>query len=437
MNRREFIKLLATSGVAAGTLPLLSRKSYAAATNSRFLVEIEAGGGWDTTCLFDPKGTAHNVNRIDIDDSLITADGIRWSAVPDTVANSDRIRDQYRRFFTTYSSRLSVVRGMNCLTTSHQLGGRLQLTGAFGTHPALGALFGAVHGSELPLSYLTFGSTYGKSDYTAGLSVTKALLGHGDLITDIADPAIGQTENVYDKITAAHIARLHRQIEKETGTGGLPLKAQRLQELLEQRLQPSVFAELAQNLSQLQDESRFQPDWFPQTSAVLKQQARITAASFATGSSCSAHMKITGFDSHVNNDGRQFEVMSQLLEGIHYLNESLAYFGLADKTTIVVVSDIGRSRVYNNDSGKDHGRITGQMILHPQNSGHRGNTFGATTADFREQRINLQTGTPDDSGAVLNTRHMLLALREYLGLAGTPEADEFPLSESIVPGVFS
>lgn len=441
MNRRDFIQYLVLSGLAVGNLPLFSSNSYAASTikPNKFLVTIGADGGWDTTCLFDPKGQSHGVNNVDLDESLITAKGIRWSAVPGSVGTDAQLRvsDQYKRFFTLYDNRLTIVRGLNAMTVSHVVGSRMKLSGSTGTsYPSLSALFGAVHGSTLPLSYLTFGSAYGGADQTAGLGVTKALLGDGSLIGDMATPSLGQDDIIYQAIIEKHIARLERQIAQEKQSGGLPLYAKKIEQLLEQRLKDNLFVTLQENLTRLDANNGFDPSWYSDRASHLKQQARITAASFATGTSCCASLTWAGFDTHVNNDN-QFALLGDLLEGIHYLVEALKFYGIEDQTTIVIASDIGRSASYNSTAGKDHSTTTGMMVLHPTSSGLGGRVFGETSDSFRELPIDLVTGKHDSNGTRLTVLHMLEALRVHLGLAGTIEAEKFDLGNIQIPGVFS
>ncbi|WP_428241944.1 DUF1501 domain-containing protein [Gynuella sp.] len=440
MNRRDFIKLLALSGLAVGCLPVITRKGYAAGAGgtNQFLVTIGADGGWDTTSLFDPKGQAKGVNNVDLDDTLVTPNGIRWSAVPGSVGSDiqARVADQYQKFFTTYDDQLTIIRGLNAMTVSHSVGSRLKLSGSAGNYPSLSALYGAAYGSGLPLAYLTFGSAYGGADYTAELDVTKALLGDGSLIDQMADPALGQDDAVYQMIIQKHLARLERQIMKENSAGGFPLYAKKMEQLLAERLQVNMFLPLQQNLNSLNSGNGFNPDWYSDRAASLKLQARITAASFATGTSCCASLTWPGFDTHYNND-RQFSQMGDLVEGIHTLMEALKFFGIEEQTTVVVASDIGRAGKYNADGGKDHGTTTGMMVLHPKSSGLGGRVFGETSDSYGEQPINFVTGKHDSNGTRLNVLHMMAALREHLGLMGTDVVSDFDLGDVPIPSVFS
>jgi len=376
----------------------------------------------------------------------VTKNGIQWSAVPDDVSGDTGVRvryaDQYQRFFNTYDDELTIIKGLDCLTISHSIGSRAKLTGRVNASPGLAALYAAAHAPKLPLSFLTFGSQFGGTDVTTGLNVTKALLGtDGNLISELATPGLGQNTEVNDIVKGMHLQRLQRQIETEKGSG-LPLRAQKLEELLHQRTQENLFLQLRDNLDQLNAAAELEPakfHWYPELghSDNFKTQAAITAASIATGLSCSASLTLKGFDSHNNNDGRQFLLLSELVEGINYLVNVLDFYGLAEKTTIVVASDIGRTPHYNGANGKDHSIYGGMMVLHSKGSGRGGKVFGSSDNLSRGMTIDLNTGLPHENGTRLNVRHMMVALNEFLGLSETARRTGLDFDSSVLmPSIF-
>ena len=431
MDRRNFVKMLAAMGFAS-SLPLATGPVRAAGQGGtdRFLVSVSADGGWDVTSLFDPKGTANGINHAELDDSLVNKQGMRWSAVPGE--KYAEVADIYQKFFTTYGSRLTLIKGVHTMTSSHVLGMRAAWSGFFGTHPMLGALYGAVHGANLPLSYVTFGGAYGGNDYTAGLKVSKARLNrNGSLLDQIANGRIGQRPSVYEDMMALHTTRLNRQIEQEK----LPQRARKMSELLDQRLAENHFALLKDNIDLISSDESFSPDWFPDKEKGLKAQARIAAATLATGLSSSVSLNRGGFDTHGFNDN-QYYGLGDLLEGLNYLIQALDYFGIADRTTIMVSSDVGRTPHHNATGGKDHHMCSGQMIIHPKNSSLGGNMFGESTDSFQTQPIDFNTGKADSNGTELNVRHTLYAMRELLNLNGSEQAEQFDLGVKLMPNLF-
>lgn len=436
MKKRDLIKLFTLSKFDV-IFPLISGRTNAINSNDdkRYFVTISADGGWDTTALFDPKGTSNGVNKVSRDSSLITPDGLKWSAIPN-IDGHKRIQNQYKNFFTQYSPQLTIVRGVDAMTTNHTLGMKATWSGDFRTNPAIGALYGAVHGANLPLSYVAFGGEYGGNDYTAGLDVSKALLSGRGPLKKMLSPSICQRSGIYGMEAEKAWGRSEKCLENEKKPAqDIALPTQKMGKMLQQRLQPNVFSELYDNLKQLKSVKNFCGNWNRGRSARLKGQAQIAAASFATGTTVSASLNMRGFDTHCNNNA-QYSLLGDMLEGIHYLVQALNFYGLADKTVIMVSSDLGRSPLHNSRGGKDHYSLTGQMILHPKSSGLGGSYFGESTDSYKRHKIDMHTGTPDLHGTYLNTRHTLHAMREYLNLNGTVQAGQFPLNTTLMPNLF-
>jgi uncharacterized protein (DUF1501 family) len=159
----------------------------------------------------------------------------------------------------------------------------------------------------------------------------------------------------------------------------------------------------------------------------FKRQASLVAAAFKAGIAASANISTGGFDTHGNHDNSQYQSLGDLLEGTAYLQEALEAAGIADKTTVVIGSDFGRTPYYNSGNGKDHWPVTSVMVMHPTGSGKGGKVFGASNEMFRSQNINRTTGQPDVNGTLLTPAHVNQALRKELGIADNTLAIRFPL----------
>ncbi len=457
MNRREFTKLLAFGGLATTSLPLMSLKANAAGAPSQFLVTVGLAGGWDMTSFTDPKGRVPNkgsvVNNVELDptlkvdlhqaidqnDPLKDLKSIRWSAIPSRLNNSENIEAQYRKFFETYSNRISLIQGVNTMTSSHVLGTIATFSGFFGSHPALGALFGAVHGPDLPLSFLSFGGQYAAPDLTAGVPVNKARLNsNATLMNRLGNPNFHQNGEVYDLLKSAHKDRVSRLIEKERNSeNGLELRLAKFEKMLAQRSEENIFGPYVENLRQINNDDTFNPFWTVNQRNGLMNQALTIAAAFATGVTCAGHISSGGFDSHTRHDDYHYRNLGAVLESLHFLVEALDYFGVSDRTTIVVGSDVGRLPFYNNSGGKDHSGIGGYMVIHPRDSIYGGRVFGQTTERFGGQHVNAITGAPDPSGVRVNIRHVLASLQQNLGIYGTSIAAEHDLGVNPIPQMFT
>jgi uncharacterized protein (DUF1501 family) len=444
MKRRDFIQMLTAAGMTA-SLPLTASKAYAATAPDHFLVMVNAGGGWDPTSLCDPKGNSSqylserpdarnegsiNSVAINTETKRNPVSGMTWSDTPRINNNDDttaRVDNQFQNFFTTYHDKLTVINGVDNGTNNHNTGNRATWSGNLEMgYPSLAALFAASKNPSLPMAYISNGGY----DFTASL-VSRARASSAGFIDRLADPNSNryhyrngdQSTDVYAQIKQAQAERLARQRSNET----LPLRRQQLNQLFTVRQEDN-------NLSKLSEEKAIIEALKPTNDHMnnreqgFKRQASLVAAAFKAGVAASANISTGGFDTHGNHDNAQYQSLGDLLEGVAYLQEALEAAGIADKTTVVIGSDFGRTPYYNSGNGKDHWPVTSVMVMHPTGSGKGGNVFGASTDKFRSQTLNRTTGQPDANGQILTPAHINLALRKELGIDNNSFANQFPLN---------
>jgi uncharacterized protein (DUF1501 family) len=443
MKRRDFIQMLAATGMTA-SLPLTASKAYAAAPD-HFLVIVNAGGGWDPTSLCDPKGNlsqylserpdARNegsINSVAINTATKrnAVSGMAWSDTPRINNNDDataRVDYQFQNFFTTYHDKLTVINGVDNGTNNHSSGNRATWSGNLEMgYPSLAALFAASKNPGLPMAYISNGGY----DFTASL-VSRARASSANFIDRLADPNSeryhyrneDQSTDVYSQIKQAQAQRLARQQANET----LPLRRQQLNQLFTVRQADNDLAKLSDEKAII-EAKKPTDDHMNNRDQGFKRQASLVAAAFKSGVAASANISTGGFDTHGNHDNSQYQNLGDLLEGVAYLQEALEAAGIADKTTVVIGSDFGRTPYYNSGDGKDHWPVTSMMVMHPTGSGKGGNVFGASTDKFRAQTLNTTTGQPDANGQLLTPAHINLALRKELGIADNTLAARFPLN---------
>lgn len=448
MKRRDFLQLLAATGLSTQANIQLGSAQAANVTPGHFLVVLNAGGGWDPTSLIDPKGdnqayvdnsTRHNgsTNSVALDPARKVGD-IQWSAVPTGIDNTNEaiINTQYDNFFAEYINRLTVINGIDNGTNNHNAGNRATWSGNLEEgYPSLAALYAATVSSALPMSFISNGGY----DFTASL-VARARASSSSFINDIADPnkynstlgihyrATDNSKNHYDLIKQAQAQRIQRQQQNET----LNLRRRQLGQLFTVRGEDNNLGALKVSLDDIQstfptNDASKSANWHGNNARNLKSQAQVVSAAFKANLAASANLNIGGFDTHGSHDQNQYRALGNLLEGLHFLQECLKYFGIADKTTVVIGSDFGRTPFYNSGNGKDHWPVTSQMVLHASGES-AGNVFGQSTSAFRSQKLNLQTGLADNNGVVMNASHVNLALRKKLGIADNSYAADFPLS---------
>ena len=443
MKRRQFMQLMAASGLTA-SMPVWTPKAAAATVPDKFLVVVNAGGGWDPTSICDPKGLNQayadrsdrnegSTNSVALDSNK-TYGNIQWSAIPDQVSDDDavlnRINDQFDDFFTTYGDRLTVINGIDTGTNNHDTGNRFVWSGSDETgYPSLAAYYAAAVPPNLPLAYISNGGY----DFTDSL-VARARASSAGFISQISDPnhysgdrgflyrTGARDVDMYQDIKAAQAARLQRQLANET----LPQRRAQLQSLLGIRSVDSNLGELTVRLDDIQANVLRDEHWNENRGEGLKSQAEVVSAAFAAGLCASANLNVGGFDTHGNHDRTAYPRMGDMLEGVHFLLQALEYAGVANKTTVVIGSDFGRTPYYNSGNGKDHWPITSVMVVQPNNTG--GKVFGASSADFRSLTVNRNSGLQDSSGETLTPAHVNQELRRLLGVENAALAESYPLN---------
>lgn len=442
MKRRHFLQLMAATGMTA-QMPLWTPKAHAAAAPDRFLVVVNASGGWDPTSLCDPKGlnSAYeaqsdrhlgSTNSVDLDPAKAFGN-IRWSAIPSFVSNDDavllRVEGQFDQFFNTYGNRLTIINGIDTGTNNHDTGNRVIWSGKEEIgYPSLAAYFAAATSPTLPMAFISNGGY----DFTDSL-VARARASNADFINQLADPnrysgdrgfmfrTSDRSIDQYSAIVAAQKARLQRQQQQEP----LPLRRQQLSQLFGVRSEDSNLGQLSVSLADIRANVSRDSNWNTNRSNSLKSQAEVVTAAFHSGLAASANLNIGGFDTHGNHDASAYPQLGDLLEGIHFLQVALQYAGIADRTTVVVGSDFGRTPYYNSGNGKDHWPVTSMMVLHPGSTG--GKVFGTSTSEYRAQTLNRSTGLADASGDKLTPAHVNQALRKLLGVDQSVLNSNYPL----------
>ena len=445
MKRRNFIQMLAATGMTA-SLPLTANKAFAAAPD-QFLIIVNAGGGWDPTSLCDPKGrlgqylderpTSGNdgsINSIDLNDAKLNAtSGMRWSDIPrinGSDATTARVTNQFDNFFETYHDQLTVINGVDNGTNNHSSGNRATWSGNLEMgYQSLAALFAASSNPSLPMAYISNGGY----DFTASL-VSRARASSAGFIDELADPNSaeylyrsadnnGQDIDIYKQIKLAQTQRLERQKAQAV----LPLRRQQLNQLFTVRREDNDLAKLSEEKGLIEAEVATD-DHMNNRDQGFKRQASLVAAAFKSGVAASANISTGGFDTHGNHDNTQYQSLGDLLEGVAYLQEALDVAGIADKTTVVIGSDFGRTPYYNTGNGKDHWPVTSVMVMHPKGNGKGGKVFGSSTDKFRSQTLDRTTGQANTDGQLLTPAHINLALRKELGIANNTLAVRFPLN---------
>lgn len=412
MKRREFLtKFFASTALLAApsTTLFASNAEY----NGRILVTFEANGGWDVTAFCDPKMNIPGEKKIthwSESDETQTVGGIDYAPF----ANNSS-------FFKKYHNQMLVINGIDAQTNSHETGIIHNWSGRTAEgYPSLGALFSASYNADSPLAYLstvTYNQTANLIRFNR-IFEPKNLLNLG--VPDIYAP--GQewgnqpyrNQNSLDRIRHYRQARLEKMMSNASIIG-------RNRHTLE------AYSDAIAGQHALRRVIQYIPEntngWGP------KSQIDAAVVGIRAGLLAAADFQVNGdsgnFDSHDNNDSAQTVALSYMTDIVDYLWEQAEIHGFADRLTVIMGSEFGRTPHYNSQDGKDHWPI-GSMVIMEKNASWTNRAVGLTDEGHNAHKINPFTLERDDSnGTVIYPKHVHKALRKHLGIDSFAESKGF------------
>lgn len=411
MDRRDFLKTIGLAG--ASVIAPISLSSEADSTGpyeGPLYFFFNAIGGWDTTCLCDPKGTAE-LNR------SFTAAGIQAAG---NIAYAPMAANE--RFFRKYYSELLVLNGMDMSSPNHAVGQRYMWTGKIDSkrYPAFGALIAGARAPAAAMSFLSFG----EYDATGDL-VPLSRIQSKDQLLDVLDPGAieGQADRRYhERFAADHIQEaLRARHARRAGLETLPRRRAARSTLYTGQL-------AADSIRRMRE---FLPAEMPVETNPrgLRGASTMAIAAMRAGLCVSANFPLAVFDSHDDNDAKQAEGLDLLLSDVDFAIEAADAAGLRDRLTIVIGSDFGRTPRYNAADGKDHWSVGSALVMGPGIRGNR--VIGGTDGGLEPLRIDPETlaATSRDDGVRLRPEHLHHSLRRHAGVAESAGADRYPLLE--------
>lgn len=443
MDRRRFLKIAGLAGLSV-MAPLGLREGSASQAKypGPFWIMVNAGGGWDPTITFDPKGGKEG-DRTSVNQSYAPGDITSSGNIPHAPTElkpGGVLAASCASFLDAYHDRIMVLNGLDTSTNNHDAGSRTVWSGQLAEgYPSFAALVAAqaLETLDLPMAYLSNGGY----DLTGGLIPLTRVSGTDTIqrlaypnIRDPNDPKsdLYHSQATASRIAAAQAARLQEMALRQTlptpkkamgslylareSNGGLASLGEALKgkELVRVEDIPKLAAIPADSRNQIDDAER------------LMQQAQIALFAFKSGVAVSANLDIGGFDTHNDSDDQQTSRQMQMLVALDYLYTQLEVMGLADKTYVMVGSDFGRTPFYNPDDGKDHWNITSMLLSGPKIPGNT--VIGGTDEAFKPLTVNTKTLKTDGTGVRIEPRHVHAELRRIAGLTGTDLDTQFPLA---------
>ncbi len=162
----------------------------------------------------------------------------------------------------------------------------------------------------------------------------------------------------------------------------------------------------------------------------LLKQVQISTLAFRAGVASAADLFLVGFDTHNDHDAMHGPLLGHLTDAIDYLWTYAEAQGVADRLTVMIASDFGRTPEYNGTNGKDHWPI-GSVILMEKNPSWGNRVIGLTDAGHNSLKINPNTLQRDEAnGTVIYPKHIHKALRNYLGLADDTRVEGFAFNNT-------
>ena len=420
MKRRDLFKLAGWSLIGA-TLPPAFR-TYAAGEGyaGQLFMTLQVSGGWDVTSFCDPKMNIpgeEDINHWANSGEIQQTGNIQYAPFAGNAA-----------FFEKYRDYMMVINGVDAQTNSHSAGITHTWSGRLSEgYPTATALAASVYGPDLPMGYVSGGGY----QETANL-VRYTSLSNPDGLRDLilGNVTAWNPDNSYrhqsdlDRIKVYQLAQVEELLAKE---GLTPRQRHGLETFYQARVSRedlTVFAEALPQGDELQD----LVDFTQGERSSLLRQTQVALIAFQTGVSMAADLHLFGFDTHADHDADHEPALQHLTESIDYLWEYAEELGIADRLTLFISSDFGRTPAYNSSDGKDHWPV-GSAIFMQKNASWGNRVIGETTDYHFAQDINPDTLAPDPA----NGRHIYpgdvqRAMRVLTGIDQHENTLMFPLN---------
>lgn len=408
MQRRHFLKHVAAasaSTVLSVYVPQICAWAQEGQSRPRFFIFVFASGGWDPTLVFEPKV---GLQTIDVDPAgqVIQSGGITY------LHNTNR--PWVKTFFDEFKDKVCIINGVNTQSVSHSVGTEIMMTGRAGTpSPDWPTAISSRNGSDLILPHMALSGPAFSGTIGGGTSSGSGFLSL--LLFDGSYYAADATAEVsLDAYVERRFTNLMGQLEEEGRTG--LRQGEMVESFRRWRDLKAIKADLGADFEDLDG---------------LGSEGVALSAAFERGYAITGTLEARGsWDSHSNNFPSQNEGFNNTFEGLHTIVTRLASRNatsgpgtLLDQTTLVVMSEMGRTPKLNGSSGKDHWPITSVMLI---GGGVKGSmVLGGTDNYQNNELVDYSTGQISSSGIEIAAANLGAAILEQ---AGVNPADFLPAS---------
>lgn len=419
LNRRHFLTGSAAM-VAAMGLPI---RAQAASPSDRKFVFVFNPGGWDPTrVLADTFDNQPNVSMEPFADRL-TLGGLTIVDHPN--------RPAVRQFFELHHERCLILNGLMVRSIAHEICTLIAMTGtSSGLAPDWPAALAAADAERYVLPHLVLGGP----SFPGPLGVAVARAGtNGQLENLVSGHALDASVQPVRTPDAVSEALVDRYLARRSAA-----KLAGADSALEQQLLGDFDASMAK-LERLKG-LRYSMDFTGGTT--LELQAQVAVDALAQGVSRCVTLAHTGesaqgWDTHANNDPTQSELWEGLFGGLAALVQLLQSTegdgggSLYDETTVVVLSEMGRTPLLNGTLGKDHWPYTSALLLGAGITGDR--VVGGYDAQHYGLLVDPASGEVSGSGQVLSAEALGATLLQMADV----DPDEFVSGVQPLTGVLA
>jgi len=412
MKRRQFLSRISALAAAA-LVPSSNLYSAPVGYNGRILFTLEAFGGWDVTAFCDPKTNVSGEKKIS-----------NWSDSNETqvagnISYAPFAENEF--FFNKYHNQMLVINGIDSQTNAHETATIHTWSGRTAEgYPSLGALFSAKNNASSPLAYI---STT-RYNTTSGLVRFNRIFNPEDLailgVPDIWYPGKSFGNQPFRNQSSLERIKRYRKLRTEKMLDDAKVMGKN-------RYTLEAYSDAISG----QEELRRVAQYIPENGNSWNQKAYIDTAvvGIRAGLVAAVDIQVNGsWDSHDRNDSSQTEALTNMTETVDYLWEQAELYGFADRLTVILGSEFGRTPYYNSQEGKDHWPI-GSMIVMEKNATWTNRSVGLTDGGHNALKINANSLARDDSnGMIIYPKHVHKALRKHLGIDSFADSKSYGIT---------
>lgn len=382
LTRRQ---LFASGGAALAALSL-PRRALAAGSDRKFIF-VFAQGGWDPTRVF-ADGFDHDGVDMEILAERASAGGIAWVDHPD--------RPSVRAFFEANHARSVIVNGVMVRSIAHEICTMISMTGtSSGVAPDWPAILASRQAESCVLPHLVLGGP----SFPGDLGVYVARTGsNGQLEALLSGDALAMSDVAVRSLRTPSQQLVDRFVAERAAA-----RAAYADSALRARLDGDFEAAIAhmRELKELQYDMDFS------TTGEMDSAAAVAVDALRRGvSRCVTLGAGNSWDTHAQNDDQQSPLWEGLFAGLLQLQASLegttgpSGLPLSEETTVIVLSEMGRTPALNSFAGKDHWPFTSVLLFGAGLDGDR--TIGGWDENWYGLPIDPASGEPDEAGQVLS-----------------------------------